>query len=64
MEPLIKFMIKEIHLASKDISGIYANDVGVPKFITYPMWFIFLLCIGVYKGLFNGKRKNTEESSN
>ena len=45
-------MIKEIHLASIDIARIYDKE-GVPKFITYPFWFVILLIGRIKNGYKN-----------
>lgn len=50
-------MFKEVHLASKDISTLYGKE-GVPKFISYPFWFITLFLIRCWNKMRYGKRRS------
>jgi hypothetical protein len=38
-------MIKDVHLASKDIAVLYEKENSIPKFITYPCFFIILFIV-------------------
>ena len=55
---LLLTMIKNIHLASKDVANIFKKE-GVPKCISYSFWFITLFTIWVYRkirGTLNDKK--------
>lgn len=41
-------MIRDIHLTCVDVSNIY-KTIGIPRVITYPVWFIFLFVNISYK---------------
>lgn len=54
-------MFKNLHLTCKDISQIYKEELSIPKFITYPIWFILLIITFLSKkclNLFRGSKKD------
>ena len=53
-------MLKDIHLATKDICNILNIEAGMWKVITYPIWFVILFVSAI-----NNKyiKKDTENKS-
>jgi flagellar biosynthesis protein FliQ len=42
---------KQIHLASKDISNVFNQEMFLPKLIAYPIWYFILLIVYMTKSI-------------
>jgi hypothetical protein len=51
-------ILKDVHLASKDICKILHKESGMWSFITYPIWFVILFVMALFSKKHNSTSKN------
>ena len=55
-------MFSDVHNASKDISKIYKKVWSVPRFLSYPIWFMILIIVAISNKYVRTRLNNEQEN--